>query len=217
MVQQTMNSPWIDVSVSLYDGMVHWPEDPPVRLERLLDMAKGDPCNLTQISSCLHVGTHVDAPLHYVPGGRSLEAMPLELAIAPVRVIEVCDSASVGPEQLRSKCVRRGEPLLIKTSNSVHCWSQSSFCEEFVSLSPQGASFLVECQVPVVGIDYLSIGALGEPGEQTHRLLLGSGIWVIEGLNLSQVSAGYYDMICLPLKLQGAEGGPARVVLRARG
>jgi arylformamidase len=208
------DSAWIDVSVPIRSGMVHWPDDPEVEVERVADMAEGYGWNLTQICMSAHTGTHVDAPLHVVADGLTIDQLPLDAMIGPARVIEITSRHAVEPEELRGQEISTGERILFKTINSQRGWTSSRFLEDYVGVSPAAAEFLAARGVQTVGIDYLSIGRYGPEGEATHRILLGAGIWVIEGLDLSPVAAGAYDLVCLPLKLVGAEGAPARAILR---
>ena len=214
IIDASSSGQWIDVSVPLRNSMVHWPGDPSVRIERVSDMDHGDSSNLSIISMGSHTGTHVDAPLHFVQQGLGVDEMPLDTAVGPVRIIEIQDRESVKPEELARHGIRRGERILFKTINSSRGWQSDAFIEDFVFISEKAASSLVESGVIVVGIDYLSVGGFKRDGSQVHRVLLEGGIWIIEGLNLSRVSAGKYDMICLPLKLEGGDGAPARVILK---
>lgn len=207
---------WIDVSVPVRSGMVHWPDDPEVEIERLADMADGSAANLSLITMGTHTGTHIDAPLHFLPKGASVDAMPLAAVIGPARVVEVGAARSIGAADLANRNIQPGERILFKTSNSDRCWRTDEFVQDFVGLSPEAARYLVDRGVRTVGIDYLSIGGYTEEGDNTHQVLLGAGVWVIEGLDLSAVTPGQYEMICLPLRLVGAEGAPARAVLRRR-
>lgn len=205
---------WIDISVTLRTGMVHWPGDRPFLIERTQDLARGDDMNLSAISLGSHSGTHIDAPLHFIPTGKSVPEMPFDAVIGPARVLEIADPESVKPEELAPHDIRSGERILFKTRNSERCWKTDSFIEDFVSISPGAAHFLAEKGVRAVGIDYLSVGAYGKNGGETHRILLESGAWIIESLDLSGVEPGEYELICLPLKVLNSEGAPARAVLR---
>lgn len=209
-----MNSKLIDISVPVYTGMVHWPGDPDVKLTRKLDMAKGEVCNYTHLSFGAHTGTHMDAPLHFVADGESMDKLPLDATVGRCRVIEIKARGQIGPRHLKSLRLRRGERVLFKTGNSRKSWKSEAFDEGFVSISQDAAQFLVDRGVRTVGVDYLSIGGWQSDGVETHQVMLGAGIWVIEGLNLAKVKPGGYELICLPLKLLGAEGAPARAVLR---
>jgi len=179
-------------------------------------LERGDPYNLTTFSMSAHTGTHMDAPRHFVPDGETIDAAPLPVLIGPARVIETRDPVAIRPAELARCRIRRGERILFKTPGSARRWSTDEFDENFVYIAKDTAAYLAERRVSLVGIDYLSIGGFRHDGEETHRILLGAGIWVIEGLNLSKVKPGRYDLICLPLRLQGADGAPARAVLRKR-
>lgn len=211
-----MIQPWIDVSVSLHSGMAHWPDNPPVHISRMLDMECGDVCNVSTISMGSHTATHMDAPLHFIRGGKGLDEMPLDATIGAARVIEIHDPESIKPDELRPHAIRRGERILFKTLNSARCWHTDDFVEDFVFISQEAARYLAELQVLLVGVDYLSVGGFKQDGPETHQALLGAGIWIIEGLNLSPVSSGIYDLICLPIKVAQSDGAPARAILRQR-
>ena len=205
---------WIDISVPLSDGMVHWPGDPAVEIKRIRDIAEGEVCNVSSLSMSAHTGTHMDAPLHFLRAGKSLDRLPIEATIGPARVIEIADPESIKPEELRPFKIKQGERILFKTRNSEKSWKKAGFDEDFVYISQEAARYLAERQIQTVGIDYLSVGGFKRDGVETHHALLGAGIWIIEGLNLSQVKPGLYELVCLPLKMLGIEGAPARAVLR---
>jgi arylformamidase len=209
-----MNSPWIDISVPLRSGMVHWPGDAGVRIERTLAIERGDSMNLSTVSMCLHSGTHMDAPLHFLARAPGLDRMPLTATVGRARVIEFPGAAPIGRVELEPHAIRFGERILLKTSNSRRCWSTDDFIPDYVCVSQDGAQYLAERRIQALGIDYLSIGAPGPEGEETHRILMTAGIWIIEGLNLSAVEPGDYELICLPLKVLDADGAPARAIVR---
>ncbi len=205
---------WIDVSVPLRSAMVHWPDNPPVRIERMLDMERGDAANVSSISLGAHTGTHMDAPVHFVRGGEGIDRMPLDATIGRARVVGIQDPTSIKPDELRPLGLARGERVLFKTLNSSRVWQTDEFVEDFVYVSQEAARYLVDCGVRTVGVDYLSVGGFHKDGVETHEALLGAGIWVIEGLDLSEIQPGEYELICLPLKVQGSDGAPARAILR---
>ena len=207
-------SQWIDISVTLRDSMVHWPSDPPVRIVRAHDMERGDTTNLSTISISLHTGTHMDAPLHFIRQGIGIDKLPLNTTVGRARVIEIQDTESIKIEELLQHQIIRGERILFKTRNSSRVWQADNFIEDFVYISKDAARFLVERKVKVVGIDYLSVGGFKYDSVETHQTLLEGGVWIIEGLNLSFVSPGKYDLICLPLKVEQGDGAPARAILR---
>jgi arylformamidase len=212
-----MNGNWIDISVPLHSGMVHWPTDQEVRLERKLAIDRGDPMNLTAASMSMHTGTHMDAPLHFLAGTPGIDRMPPDAILGGARVLEFPEAKAIGAAELEPYAVDTGERILLKTSNSGRCWQTDEFVADFVSVTPDGARYLAERGIRAVGIDYISIGAEGEDGDKTHRVLMAAGVWIIEGLNLSAVEPGEYDLICLPLKVLDGDGAPARAIVRRRG
>lgn len=209
-----MDSDWIDVSVSIKAGMVGWPGDPAVELERSLDMARGDRVNVTAMKIGSHTGTHIDAPAHFIASGPGIDELPLSTAIGRAMVIEIEDTDMVTPGELVMHEIQVGERVLFKTRNSSRCRQSDSFIEDYVSLSAEAAKYLVDCGVRMVGIDYLSVDGFKNDGLEIHRLLLEAGIWIIEGLDLSQVKQGAYLLVCLPLRIAGGDGAPARVILK---
>ncbi len=211
-----MKSAWIDITVPLRSGLVHWPGDPEARIAQAMWLERGDPYNLTTLSMSAHTGTHMDAPRHFVPDGETIDAVPISTLVGPARVIETRDPVAIRPEELRRHRIRPGERILFKTAGCARRWSTDAFDEDFVYIAKDAAAHLAERRVSLVGIDYLSVGGFQEDAEETHRILLGAGIWIVEGLNLSKVKSGRYDLICLPLRLAGADGAPARAVLRKR-
>lgn len=211
------SSGWIDVSVMLRDGMVRWPDNPPVRIHRTQNMERGNDCNVTALSLGVHSGTHMDAPVHFLPKGQGIDAMPLSAAVGPARVIGIHDRESIKPDELREHRIRPGERILFKTRNSSRCWKTDTFLKDFVFLSEEGARWLADRQICSVGIDYLSVAGFYSDTMAIHTTLLKAGIWIIEGLDLSRVQPGKYDLICLPIKIAAGDGAPARALLRPVG
>jgi arylformamidase len=210
-------SEWIDISVPLRTGMANWPGDLGVNIQQTQNIDEGDVCNLRTISMSAHTGTHMDAPLHFIANGRSIDTMPIDATVGLARVIAIGDKRVIGREELELHDPQPGERILFKTRNSgMSFQSYDAFSPEFVAIGAGAARYLVERGVRTVGVDYLSVGALEGDGVETHRILLGAGLWLIEGLNLSRISPGEYDLVCLPLKIQGGDGAPARAALRAR-
>ena len=205
---------WIDVSVGLRSGMVHWPGDPEVKIDRMLKIESGDDCNVSTIFMSLHTGTHIDSPYHFVKSGEAIHELPLSAVIGKARVIEITDSESIKPEELRLHRVRKGERILFKTLNSKRCWKSDKFVEDFVYISTESLKYLVDRKVRTIGVDYLSVGGYNKNINQVHEVLLKAGIWIIEGLDLSSVKEGYYELICLPIKVEKGDGAPARTVMR---
>ena len=208
------SSQWIDISVPLRNAMVTWPTQPPVQIERCDDMERGDICNQSTISMSAHTGTHMDAPLHFVREGISIDQIPLAMTVGQARVIELHDTESIKPAELVPHHIRHGERILFKTQNSQRSRQTNTFIEDFIFISEEAARFLVECGVSVVGVDYISVAGFKSDPAKTHRILLEAGIWLIEWLDLSGVEPGKYELICLPLKLDQGDGAPARAILR---
>ncbi|MBU8896958.1 cyclase family protein [Corallococcus sp. M34] len=206
---------WKDISVPLRDGMLHWPDNPEVKVTRTLSLSRGDDANVSKISLGVHTGTHVDAPVHFIPGAAGVDSLPLTSTVGVARVLEILDPRAIRVEELRRHDIQAGERILFRTANSSRDWPRAEFQPDFVYLSLEGARYLAGLRVRTVGIDYLSIGS-AEEGEPTHRALLDAGVCIIEGLVLSHVSAGTYDLVCLPLRLEGGDGAPARAILRRR-
>jgi arylformamidase len=208
------NDAWIDISLPLRNGMVTWPGDAPFDWASTLEIANGDECNLSRISTTTHIGTHMDAPLHYLPGAAGIESMPITAVIGRARVIEIHDQEIIRTSELALHKLAKGERVLFKTRNSSQAWKTHEFQKKYVHIDPNAARYLVECGVHTVGVDYLSVGGFESSGAETHRILLEAGIWIIEGLLLEHVEPGEYELVCLPLKIVGGDGAPARAVLR---
>lgn len=210
--------PWIDVSVPLHPGLPTWPGDPPLTVDRVSALERGDPANVTRLALGAHTGTHVDAPLHFLAGASAVDALPPDALVGPARVLALPGRASIGAADLEPFAVAPGERLLLRTDNSLAPWFDAPFREDFVHLTPDAARHLAACGVASLGVDYLSVGGFADPEEnaETHRTLLAAGIWILEGLHLGVVEPGAYDLVCLPLRLAGADGAPARALVRPR-
>ncbi|MEE8413659.1 MAG: cyclase family protein [Dehalococcoidales bacterium] len=207
---------WIDISIPFRDKMVHWPSDPVPRVERIKDRDKGDPVTLTEIQIIDHVGTHIDAPLHFIAGGATIDKMPLNATVGRARVIEIKDTESIKLAELLPYNIRRGERILFKTLNSERCYQTDEFIEDYVYFATEVAQHLVDRGVRAVGLDYLSIGTYGSRDSihDTHQILLENGVYIIEGINLSGVKPGRYELICLPILLEKGDAAPARAILK---
>jgi arylformamidase len=203
-----------DVSVQLSNDLPVWPSGPPIRLESTphLSRDKSYTIHETFIHISSHMGTHIDAPYHFVENGKRLNEIPLERLVGKATVVEILGVRSIGERELRPLKWVGVERVLFKTENSKH-WHDGSFYEEFVYLEPEGARFLVERGIQLVGIDYLSIEKFRAEKHLTHFALLEKDVVVIEGLDLSHVGPGEYSMVALPLNLLGTDGGPTRVIL----
>ena len=206
-------SDWIDITVPLFNGVVGWPGDPAFRAERLYDMQHGDEYHLSTISTTAHIGTHMDAPLHFVDGAVSIDEAPLSVLIGPARVIAIANPVVVTRQELEAAAIQPGERILLRTRNSDTDWTAAPFNEQYIALDTEAAVYLASVKPALVGIDYLSI-ANYTSAAPVHQAILGAGIWVVEGLDLSRTPPGGYELVCLPLKLRGAEGSPARAAVR---
>jgi len=204
---------WIDVSVPIYNGMVHWPGDPPIEISQPLHLDRGDPATVSRLTLGAHTGTHVDAPNHFLSGASGVDSISPKHLIGRARVIELRNTERIGERELREHKPQVGERLLLKTSNSERCWNTPEFVPDFAHLTAEGAAYLARCGIRTIGIDYLSIGQ-GEAGPTTHRTLLEAGVCIIEGINLSMAQSGEYELLCLPLRIRDCDGAPARALLR---
>jgi arylformamidase len=203
----------IDVSVPLDAQLATYPHNTPFTLEPIKRIARGDSSNVSTLHMSAHTGTHVDAPRHFFDEGAGTEGLALDLLVGRTRVIEVSSRGGVGAADLASLDLSDDIRILIKTSNS-RLWGSAAFHEDYVGVLESGANHLVEHGIKVVGVDYLSVEKFHNPGAPAHHILLGAGTIVIEGLDLRGVEPGVYDMFCLPLRIVGSDGAPARVVLR---
>jgi arylformamidase len=205
-----------DITLPISESMAIWPGDPPVRIRQPLRLERGDVATVSQIELGSHTGTHVDAPSHFLPGGSTIDRLGLEILIGKALVIDIRSVDSLGASDLeRLHVPDHTERLLLKTKNSDH-WTHgdNAFFTDFVALTEDGAHWLAGRGVKLVGIDYLSVASLEDPAP-VHLILQGAGVVLVEGLNLSGVPEGTYQLICLPLKLTGCDGAPARAVLLA--
>jgi arylformamidase len=203
-----------DISVGISPEIPVWPGDAPVRLERVQSMDAGGHANISRFEAGVHVGTHIDAPLHFIRGGRGVEAIPLKSMIGRAYVIELKRAEVLNASTLEGAGIPpRTRRLLFKTRNSEY-WTKGErkFRRDFVAVDSSGAEWLVRKGVRLVGVDYLSVAPFGDGGP-THRILLEAGVVIVEGLNLAAVIQGRYTIYCLPLKLIGSDGAPARVIL----
>jgi arylformamidase len=203
----------IDISVPLDASLATYPGNTPFGIEPVKRLARGDSSNVSTLHMSTHAGTHVDAPRHFFDDGAGAEALPLEMLCGRTRVVELTTRRGVTAEDLAEFDLSEDLRLLLKTPNS-RLWASPDFHPDFVGVTEGGARFLVDRGVKVLGVDYLSVEQHKAPGAPAHRVLLGSGTIVIEGLNLRDVEPGTYDMFCLPLAVVGTDGAPARVVLR---
>lgn len=205
----------IDLTVPIHSTMAVWLGDPKVSNGLESSIKAGSDANVTKIQMSAHTGTHIDAPFHFVDNGISIDQMDLDLLIGEAEVIEIDHDVKIITASTLAQLGKNHWPLrvLFKTNNSFQkLLEKPEFSKEFVALEVDAAEFLIANGVKLVGIDYLSIAPF-ENGDQTHVVLLENEVIIIEGLNLTEGNPGVYQLIALPIKLQGADGAPARVVL----
>ena len=205
---------WIDVSVPITDGMLNWPGDPKVIIKRAIDIDKGDPANVTKLNMGAHTGTHMDAPCHFLNKRAGIEKMPLDAGIGKARVIEISDKEEITVGELKPHRIRKGERVIFKTANSNSRWFERAFNNKYIALNLEAARYLAERKIRTLGVDYLSISSPTSDASEIHKIILGSGVWPIEGLYLANIKPGDYEMICLPLRLVKSDGSPVRTLLR---
>jgi GntP family gluconate:H+ symporter len=208
---------WVDVTATLdpartpvYEG------DAPMKFEFLKDMRKGDKLTLSAYSMGAHSGTHIDAPMHFIAGGPSIDQVALDPLIGQARVIEIADQVqAIDAAELNKHDWKGVKRILFRTRSSLHGWMDSvSFHRDFAYIAPDAAQLLADAGVLLVGVDYISAEQFGAPAPRTHQILLGRGIPIVEGLDLRPVHSGDYDIVVLPLKVRGHEGAPARAIMR---
>ncbi len=204
-----------DVTVPLSSSVPTFPGDPRFHMEFTHKIEDGQPYNVARITMGAHSGTHVDAPYHFLADGATVEQLPLEILLGKARVVEISAREKIERSDLEALDLRDDLRVLIKTRMSGQL-RLPHFQEDFVYLTPDAATYLVQAGIKLVGIDYLSVEQFGSHDFASHHALLGAGVVIIEGLDLSQVEPGEYEMACLPLRIAGADGSPARVVLRTR-
>ena len=203
-----------DISLTISPEIPIWPGDPLIVLERIATIEAGSEINLTRLEMCAHSGTHVDAPFHFINGALTVDQLSLKVLSGRAYVLNLPDCDLITTKVLESADIPpRTRRLLFKTRNSSYWSSRGNvFQENYVGLGKDGAQWLVDRGVKLVGIDYLSIAPYSDT-RATHEILLKAGVIVLEGLDLSKVSQGRYTLHCLPLKLAGADGAPARAIL----
>lgn len=203
-----------DISLTISPDIPVWPGDPAVLIERIAKIEDGANANVSRMNMGVHTGTHVDAPFHFLPDGNCVEQLPLDVLVGHSFVLDLPDVDIItSPILERSGIPADTRRLLIKTRNSDY-WKISGavFQTNFVGISKDGAEFLVSLGIQLIGIDYLSVAPYKQ-SRPTHEVLLKAGIVIVEGLNLSEIQQGYYTLYCLPLKIAGSDGAPARAIL----
>jgi arylformamidase len=197
-------------------GGLVYPGNPEIDIALQQAVARGAGANVSLVSFGSHTGTHVDAARHFFDAGESVDRIPLETLMGPATLLEFGDDVtSVGRAELEPHDLAGAERVLLKTRNSGYLTQDPQFHSDYTFLAPDGAEYLVGLGVKLVGIDYLSIEQFHSGHHRTHRTLLENAVVIVEGLDLSAVPAGRYEFHCLPLRLEGCDGAPARAVLIA--
>jgi arylformamidase len=202
-----------DLSIPLEQGMPAYPGDPRFRTRQMRFIEK-DGFVLHKLIMGDHAGTHVDAPGHLFPGHASVADLPLEMLNGRARVIEIHNSDKVDAPELREQMHHDNFRILFKTRNSLLWRGRRKFKKDYIYITAAAAQLIVDSGIKLVGFDYLSVDRFGDETYPVHRILLKSNVIIVEGLNLAEVEEGSYDLNCLPLKLQGLDAAPARVILR---
>jgi arylformamidase len=204
-----------DISVPIRSGGLVYPGNPEIDIALQQAVAKGAGANVSTIRFGSHTGTHADAARHFFDDGQTVDKIPLERLIGPALLLSFPDGVrSVGAAELRAHDIKGQTRILLRTRNSA-LLSQKEFVKDYTYLAPDGAQYLVDQGVELVGIDYLSIEQFHSGHHLTHRTLLERSVVIVEGLDLSVPPPGQYQFICLPLRIEGCDGAPARAVLIA--
>ena len=205
----------IDITVPLTTEMPVWPGSKGIKITPTMQMDEGDSYNASRLDCDLHTGTHVDAPRHFLQNGTTVEHLPLDVLVGPSYVAHLPDAAHITPRNLTDLNLPSGiERLLLRTRNS-ELWAAKTieFRKDFTALTHEAAQWIVDKGIKLIGVDYLSVQRFSDDST-THQILLGADTVVLEGLNLFNVKAGFYELICLPLRIVGTEAAPARAILR---
>ena len=203
-----------DISLPVSESLVVWPGDPAIYITHRSHLDRGDVATVSRLDLGAHTGTHVDAPAHFVRGGAGVDLLDLDLLVGPALVVHVPEAGVLTPEVMEGLSIPPGtERLLFRTRNSDRWASgEDGFWEDYVGVTDAGARWLIAQGVRLVGIDYLSVSTYTDL-VPPHQTLLGAGVIIVEGLNLSGIESGQYQLVCLPIKLLGGDGAPARAIL----
>lgn len=211
-----MKQTFYDITLPISDTLITWPTDPTVSIRKTSMISQGNTCNVSELKFSSHCGTHIDAPYHFEESGITIDQIPLDSLIGNVTVFDIKNKKKIDLDDLKSLELQNCKRVIFKTRNSTG-WRLSEFKKDFVYITKEAAKYLADSNVKLVGIDSLSVDKFDTIYADTHHILLRKGIIIIEGLDLSNIKAGEYELIALPLKIKDGDGSPARVILRNTG
>ena len=206
--------PIFDITLTVSNDLPVWPGDPAINFYRVADVHHGDVCTLSRLESGSHIGTHLDAPLHFIKGGTTVDQLDLTVLMGPCVVVYAPDATVIDAALLDSLSIPTGTRRLLFHTRNSEIWARGDnvFHTDYVGIAPSGADWIVGRGIQLVGVDYMSVAPYGDT-IVPHQILLGAGIIAVENLNLSGIEAGNYQLICLPLKLKDGDGAPVRAIL----
>lgn len=202
-----------DISLTIYPGMPVWPDNPQIALDTVKSIDRGGSSNVSLLHIGTHTATHVDAPRHFIPGALGIDGIGPEVLLGPARLFQLPEAHYIDRNLLEGLDLKGVERLLFGTRNSA-LLKQRQFEQDYVFISEDAARYLVDMGIKLVGVDYLSLDQYQNKARPAHHILLGAGVVIVEGLDLTGVPTGDYELLCLPLKIKGGDGAPARVFLR---
>ncbi len=205
----------INISYTMFESMAIYPGNPEYSIRRVQSVENGDSATVSEVVFGTHTGTHIDAPSHIIPGGKTIDDIPLEKMNGKARVLDVTGFSDIDPSALSTYDIEADDIILLKTDNSLK-WNCDRILDDYVTLTYDGADYLVSKGIKLVGIDYLTVErprSRRENGRSVHRCLLEKEVLICEGLKLRNVQGGEYMFRCLPLSIHGADGCPVRAVL----
>lgn len=202
-----------DVTLTISNTLITWPTDPSVAIRKTSLISQGDSSNVSELKFGSHCGTHIDAPYHFEENGIKIDQIPLDYLIGNATVFDIKNKEKIDLDEVKLLQLKGVKRVIFKTINSTY-WKLSEFKKDFIYITKEAAQYLVDNEVKLIGIDYLSVEKFESTYADTHHILLRKDVVIIEGLDLSNVKAGNYELIALPLKIKDGDGSPARVILK---
>ncbi|NUN24399.1 MAG: cyclase family protein [Candidatus Jettenia caeni] len=203
-----------DVTLTISNTLITWPTDPPVAIRKTSLISQGDSSNVSELKFGSHCGTHIDAPYHFEENGIKIDQIPLDYLIGNATVFDIKNKEKIDLDEVKLLQLKGVKRVIFKTINSTY-WKLSEFKKDFIYITKEAAQYLVDNEVKLIGIDYLSVEKFESTYADTHHILLRKDVVIIEGLDLSNIKAGNYELIALPLKIKDGDGSPARVILKS--